>query len=678
MSKPINNIDTLIKKYGDLSLAEASLAMAYDKVGEAEARAMLAKQGYSNADVDAAIKAAQNRIETEKNTQAKIEQAAAENQDAKSTQTNTNTTNIQTTAIKAETQAIKENTTAKAQNAMADNADNISDLIDVDNPIIIDKDSQNNKNNQSNKILKESLDDIDNAAQSTAIGMGSLANSVDDVAIASTKASVGTKLLTGAFNLLKGVGVTLALSLGLTLLGKFITAQKELAEATKSSAQELSDEKEQINDYVDKYNQLHEVLLQAKDDEEKTYEVKQELLTLQEELNEKYGEEYGKLNLVANGYKNVADEIENLSKKQSEQWLNKNQKGYEQAVDALNKVETTYLTGELNIASITPELDALSKEFEDRGIIFDKNTKNGTYRIRLTANAEDAVDVLNDFMPKLRDIYKSYPDDSIMAGYFNQILKNASSALNDRQSIIDQYSQARRQGQLSEIATNEKYAASYDELIEKQQTLKEAILNNNEENPFDNIDFENAYEEYKAYEEKLLNDSEMGQFKSVIKEVTEELGLEIYDFQNKLLNTTDQGIQNALSTMKGMTDVEIESLFDSLDNETATTEFEKNLLKIKDAAEEDNLSISNLITILGNLGYVLKTVSNEENTTGLFDEKSISETISILDEMSEKWDEVDNLYTKYKENVENGTKLFDVSNLQSLSEQFSDVNGVNI
>ena len=183
----IASIDALIKKYGELNLAESTAQMLADGVGEAEAEAALVKQGY-NAEL------VKQEINTAKTNAAKV--------------TETGTTQALTTAERALTAA----------------------------------------KTAGNAALK-------------------------------------------AFG---GILVTVAISAFISKIFELATAEKELAQATKDSAQELQNQNNTIDDYVTQYEQLHQALLDAKGDEEETYNIKSQLLELQKQINEQYGDEYGK------------------------------------------------------------------------------------------------------------------------------------------------------------------------------------------------------------------------------------------------------------------------------------------------------------------------------------------------------------------------------------------------
>ena len=76
---------------------------------------------------------------------------------------------------------------------------------------------------------------------------------------------------------------------------------KQSIEEAVSSASEASDtyknQSQTIEEMVSKYQNLQKQLLDAKGDEKKTASVKEQLLELQQQLNEQFGDEYGKLNL---------------------------------------------------------------------------------------------------------------------------------------------------------------------------------------------------------------------------------------------------------------------------------------------------------------------------------------------------------------------------------------------
>lgn len=89
---------------------------------------------------------------------------------------------------------------------------------------------------------------------------------------------------------------------------------EEVRQATADAANTFKESSKSIEDYTERYKELRQALIDAKGDEEAIYGVKQQLLELQKELNEVYGEEYGKINLVTDAYKDQTAELQRYNK----------------------------------------------------------------------------------------------------------------------------------------------------------------------------------------------------------------------------------------------------------------------------------------------------------------------------------------------------------------------------
>ena len=87
--------------------------------------------------------------------------------------------------------------------------------------------------------------------------------------------------------------ISTAWSIGSSIVNRVKQSNEELIQSTQESANVYKESASSIEDHASRYEELHEALLEAKGDEEETYNIKRRLLDLQTELNSKYGEEYG-------------------------------------------------------------------------------------------------------------------------------------------------------------------------------------------------------------------------------------------------------------------------------------------------------------------------------------------------------------------------------------------------
>jgi len=117
-------------------------------------------------------------------------------------------------------------------------------------------------------------------------------------------------------------GALAALAIGVTVYSQYQQAQEEARQAAQEAANTYEETTSSIDDYAKKYEELHTALIKAKGNEEDTYNIKSQLLELQKELNEKFGDEYGKLNLVTDAYKDQTDAIKEFNREAANRYLN--------------------------------------------------------------------------------------------------------------------------------------------------------------------------------------------------------------------------------------------------------------------------------------------------------------------------------------------------------------------
>ena len=97
---------------------------------------------------------------------------------------------------------------------------------------------------------------------------------------------------------------------------------EELHQETVRAASDFQTASNSIDSYISRYQDLHTALLQAKGNEEETYNIKKQLLDLQTELNDQFGDEYGKVNLVTDAYRDQTEVLKEYNKEAARELLN--------------------------------------------------------------------------------------------------------------------------------------------------------------------------------------------------------------------------------------------------------------------------------------------------------------------------------------------------------------------
>lgn len=255
------------------------------------------------------------------------------------------------------------------------------------------------------------------------------------------------------------VGVT-------TALKKHSKAIEEAVQSAQESAESFSNRISDIEEYITKIQELREELSNGTLSEMEAYQAKQELLSIQKQLSESYGEQAAGIDLLNGKIDEQIEKVQSLSKADAERYINEN-------LDAINKAEkemTKILGGEGNWFKDAGEVlgvffDDSSKEVNKIKEIVQKYSDNlklddvgdNTFRIRFIGNAVEGTTVLNDFMTDLRNVKKEI-DDGI---YLDDLFESSNSILDEANSIIEEYQSIYEKAQKARLIENDN-SYSYD------------------------------------------------------------------------------------------------------------------------------------------------------------------------------------------------------------------------
>lgn len=395
--------------------------------------------------------------------------------------------------------------------------------------------------------------------------------------------------------------VTTVLTAGMAIWQKY----KQSIEEAVSSASEASDtyknQSQTIEEMVSKYQNLQKQLLDAKGDEKKTASVKEQLLELQQQLNEQFGDEYGKLNLVTDAYKDQTNAIKAYNKEAANTLLNDNRKGIEEATKQMTE-NKTYSLGTMNgllDADELPIREKIKKLAEDNNIDFSHNG------FEFTGNAEEAQKAINVFINSLKELQKQSGNTSdTMSGIFDGLLDSSGEALSKANNITSKYKEIYQQAQLAEIATDDKLSSEYDTMTEAVEKYNNAISNS--KNPYDDQNVESAYENLQKIKQKISDNSEWKKYKDIIDQTFDDADTKSYSFYIALKNNKN-GVNDLANQLKGLSVTDVKSMIDDGNNGDAFD-------KINEKASKFGLSAEDVISILQQLGIIIENVESKTDT----------------------------------------------------------------
>lgn len=485
---------------------------------------------------------------------------------------------------------------------------------------------------------------------------------------ATSKLTIASKALNVALSTFGGVIAGIAINALLTKVYDLVTAQKELEEATKNATEELNNTERSIEDYVERYEDLYKALNNAKDNEEETYKVKQQLLELQKQLNEEFGDAYGKINLVADAYSNATDKIRQYSTAANEEYYRENVKGIENAERKMTEKDYYNLGGSSFFYSLSDEsgigkeIANIVKQFSDNGMYY--NASNGNFTIKLSADATTAKETIDAFMKELIELQKRYNEDSSEYNILNGIIEKSSSGLKDAKEIIDEFGETAKRGFLHDIEQDSGLSSEYNKLTKAVENYNDAVLKS--EDPLNDDNVRSAYNNLKTIRDGIEENSDAWEkYKIVIDDVLSDVDTRSFDFIEEISNNSS--LQDAIESFKGKTDTELKSIIDALETDG---DIENPFNSLIETAEEYGLTIEEVIDVFKELGIVQSQVESKD----IIKSTSFNDAITKLDAMTSNLDALDEAYAKFADGDTDTNITFD--DLSALNEEFADLEGI--
>lgn len=457
--------------------------------------------------------------------------------------------------------------------------------------------------------------------------------------------------------------ISTAWSIGSSIINRIKQDNEALIQSTKEASNAYKESASSIGDYTSRYQELHKALLAAKGNEEETYKVKKQLLELQAELNDKFADEYGAINLVTDAYKDQTEAIKALNKQTAQAFLNENKKGIDKAEKAMTK-DRHYNLSLTGISAYTDEgavLKEIAEKYKGQGVSLMDELGDGSYSqfsIHINADAQSAYDTINAFENDLRGRAKELGDEHM----FDDVLDVSSASLNKAKETIDKYGDIFKQALTAEIASDDGLSSTYNEALKAVDAYNEAVLRS--ENIYDDGNVAKAKEGLDAVKASIKeNEAEWGRYSVLVDEVFSQADTRLLEFNEAMQNNA--GLQNLANELKEFSDLDLKAF----DNTGSNAPFEK----LKESAEEYNVSVDELVDSLVRLGYVQGEIASETFTGTEKPQWDYSETITQLDELKGKFDTLDQTYAKlFDADTEIGFE-----DLSSINEAFKDLDGID-
>jgi len=343
----------------------------------------------------------------------------------------------------------------------------------------------------NSKSLKDFLTQLDVANGEILIN-GERVNGLEDAYkayIESTKKA--QKSSAGLVGTLKGIRAGLvsfalntAISWGISALVslayKGITAAKRYREAAYEAAEATQQEIKNVEDYQSRVLELYEKLDKKNLSEQQTYEVRSQLLQIQDEMINKYGIEYNAIELINASYRDRLAIFEQLKKQELVDWERENHKAIGNAQDYFaEEYSGSYVLDRDRLGDVGVINTLLSRanlEADDFGLY--ASGISGTYGktpfYTIVGTVQERIEKAEKLYEALKDV--DYEEKDVL----DNVLLKLSSFINDKKSkkytenteILGQYTQYL-------LATEDSLNRPYLQMQQAQSELNEALATNN-------------------------------------------------------------------------------------------------------------------------------------------------------------------------------------------------------
>lgn len=337
---------------------------------------------------------------------------------------------------------------------------------------------------------------------------------------------------------LKDIGAAIA-SAGLTLIASAainfvvksimsaVQRQEDLRQAALEAGSALDKQSAAINDYKTQISSLKESLDKGNLSEQESYDVRKQLISIQDELVEKYGDEAAGIDLVNGKYQEQLDILNGIADQKAKDYLNEHNESINTAQEKMLEELNMQPGGFFEVSDTQAEkLQEIAVKYADRGLsIFagDSSLSDGTnlkdITFNIKANATDAKDVLNDFMTDVRNANDrtNFLGDDL----FNTITNNLADGVATAQSIIDKWGSEAETAAKYQIQLSDTWSKTYNDLTEAQETYNDAVAKNDDkaiaaalkkvkaaQDEFANTDIDNSFvQQYMQAQSDQLDES---------------------------------------------------------------------------------------------------------------------------------------------------------------------------
>lgn len=382
--------------------------------------------------------------------------------------------------------------------------------------------------------------------------------------------------------------LTTAVTVGVAAWQSYNQSVEESIQHTKDSTAELQERNQSLDDNIQKVQELRDSLDSGTLTEQEAYNTKSQLLDIQSQLSDSYGEQADGIDLVNGKLDEQIEKMQQLKVENAKSWLNDsdNEKNYEKAKKKMTKDDYESFFGN------TPTLSMLGAEPTDKDAL--KRYKNNKAQIEEIQKAAEqaglkkyngqtagqfqlgfenetvtgADEKLNNFLSTVKELKRQFEDEGKNTDYFDNIISAAEDAESSYKDILDKhqevYQEYLKNSMLAEGYGNNKPATVYQQYADAVDKYNEALQNG------DTSKVEaakTALDGVKASVDNIVSTDPGKKYKELFDEIADGIDTaseKTYEFKERLSGRGTDKLNNTvlskLKELKNYTDIDLKSI----------------------------------------------------------------------------------------------------------------------
>lgn len=397
--------------------------------------------------------------------------------------------------------------------------------------------------------------------------------------------------------------------------------KKQLDDAVRDASQDASEaapKAELLQDSIKSITELKTALASGKLTEEEAYDAKSQLLSIQQQLTDSYGEQVSGIDLVNGSLETQVGLLKQISESDAQKFLNEHSLAISEAKKNIEQnIHNEFHRDKFRIGSFNADTEsgkrikALTEmaEYEDYfEAEFDSRTQ--TILLNFIGNPEEALSILNDFASDVRSTLSELGKKGSDFG----VLQGVSNALTEANDIIGTHSATYNTAKQSELILDKnkldgKTAAEWlDEYSDAVEDYNEALSSGDSKKM---LDASNAFNSLKKSINLLqIKDDQFKEYESLFSNVEKMLN-QTSEFEEQIKNAASgkntgfgarfageiERIKNA-----GLSDIDFKSFADKTGN--VSSDAEAAVRSLKNSADEAGVSLEGLSQLLVDSGVI--------------------------------------------------------------------------